>query len=363
MEDFNDIDNLVKAQLSVQEILPSDGNWQLLQAKVKKEKQKRRRMLVVFFLGLCGVITFATYHFTNESSVTDSVDALTIESNVVEDCETLNSEDDKSLSNTNTLNDNHIQNEQVSKVQIGSKLTTKTSSSKLISKKKQHRVKGNIQRTSQESHLYNRNLRVADTIIGQRKDVILIDDELSVTLLNGGGKKKEKTKEGKRKSYGEITLIAGVNNFFNTSDYNFEKSYYIEVGYLLDKKLKKDLYLNYGPSISFSNLSYQTTVESQTRQEALRELSFNAVATFEKRVDNFRFGLGGYFGYNLIEPKNRFLLDEIDLGDISRTFIYGVSTNIKYQKIGLTFKYELSPYYEIGAQKNNRFILGVLYVF
>ena len=65
-----------------------------------------------------------------------------------------------------------------------------------------------------------------------------------------------------------------------------------------------------------------------------------------------------YLVFSKEKQENPF--NEIDLGDISRTFIYGVSTNLKYQKIGLTFKYELSPYYEIGAQKNNRFILFIV---
>jgi len=361
MEDFDDIDNLVKAQLSQQEVLPSAENWELLKAKVSKEKQKRRRILVLFLIGLFGIGTIITYQFFNKNTITEN--PVTIDNTIEETCVELQEDSISDASNKNIPFANKTLKKQVGKTKIISKPLTAASSPKPIMKPVQQAAKRKAQYLVSKQKTNNTIASTSDSIVGIRKDVVVIDDALSVTLLNDGKKKKKKNKASEQVAFGDITLIAGVNNFLNTSKYNFEKSYYIEVGYFIDKKLKKGLYLNYGPSISFSNLLYEERVGTQIRQETFRELSFNGVATLEKSFSKFRVGLGGYLGYNLIEPKNRFLLNEVDLGDISRTFIYGVSTNIRYQKIGLIFKYELSPYYEIGAQKNNRFILGIRYVF
>jgi hypothetical protein len=92
-------------------------------------------------------------------------------------------------------------------------------------------------------------------------------------------------------------------------------------------------------------------------------LSLNIQSSIEKRFGNYGVEAGAYIGYEIYSPNNE-IFNNIGANFFERKINYGLATALKYKKISLIFKYELSPYINyLGNKKTGAFIIGVKYDF
>ena len=213
--------------------------------------------------------------------------------------------------------------------------------------------------------------------------------------------------ENKNRTTIQIVFAMGlnnvlVNNSVSKSDFRYFGSHFYEFGLTLNTRLSKTnnlLHLKYGFSVVLNNLrptdnrdfivsGNQTNL--QTNPVKLEDSRFrNAQIIFpihlefdftkpkieDKQTifdshDAFRFGIGGYLGFN-DETKqfseisiNKYVTEAETKGDYNTSnFIYGISTYIGYKATSLYVKYDLNPLFKNNDVKQNNISLGIRWDF
>lgn len=387
MEDFDYIDELVKSELSDRELRPSEDGWDAIREKMKRKKRKRRLFFILPLLFGLGVGLFlyiqnttnTTEAITSQQQInTNNSDSKSNQTNTDKELDSEStkyqvskSNEDSNSENVSNKNDNY---KNADKKGIGKGVVTSqknessvkaNQSSVFIGQSKMS--KNNFQSTENDGP--KNQTDVTSGIIDEEKSILEMQskgvrlsmhDMETPDFLKRKRKRRSRKKRKKQKTFKEnIEVTLGVNGFTSPGDYKLGKSYFGEVSFLVDKKLNKRYNFNYGMSLMYRNL--------QLKNDTLRinrgEFSLNVLANVERKFGDYSVEAGAYFGYKLIAPHNRFY--EVETVDFfSRKFQYGLVTILNYRKIGLVFKYELSPYFDLGEKrKNGRFMLGLKYDF
>ncbi|EDP97476.1 hypothetical protein U8527_03945 [Kordia algicida OT-1] len=387
MEDFDYIDSLAKSELSDRTLNPSTDGWNMVQQKMKRQKRKRL-FIYLFLLTLIGSLGIYIGVHSNTTSENTSVVNTKSNTNLNTNSDSTSTSDSNSISDSISNSDTIATDSSQAESNTIVTQTEKTNTNQQQTANNLHGEKNGIanSQTRINSRLNNENKnnnhnRVASKIKtgnGTQFDTlenIASADEEDVNF-NGAGlklydwqliapdklkKKRQKRKKASKaeKVYENLDLMVGFNGFTSPNDYKFSGSYVFEVSYTEEKKLKNDFYLNYGASLQFRNLRFKNDSLSFNRGE----LSFNILSSVEKRFGNYGVEAGTYLGYEFYSPNNE-LFNNIKANFLERKINYGLFTALNYQKIGLVFKYEFSPYINyLGDKKFGAFTIGVKYDF
>ncbi|MGB7395750.1 MAG: hypothetical protein WA913_15290 [Pricia sp.] len=230
------------------------------------------------------------------------------------------------------------------------------------------------------------------------------DDEGDVLfgIKYNTGKQKEISYD--RRTYGDPIIAFGLNNALidgqslEDSPYKIGGSRFFEIGWAWRTRLLKNsnaVRLHYGASFQFNGLK---PVDNQyfvvdNGQAQLEEFEFDLDKS-KFRMDNlvfpvhfefgpsevtqndesirysirnkFRFGIGGYGGFNLgTRQKLKYEIDGDNVKDKLKrdyntsNFIYGLSTYIGFDSILLYAKYDLNPIFQDAAVEQHNVSLGL----
>ena len=363
MEDYDYIDALAKSELANRTAVPATDGWQTVQQKMKRKNRRKFLLFLLLFALLCIVGIYQGINFNSE-----------IDSNSVTD---------KNIEQFKSSNKTNLDTESTSdKDKNTSQAGTNTSGTQTETQKNQHQTVNNTKRTQNavaktltgiNSNQKNKDATYNDAI---NAETFSFSDETEILQSEAFGlklapwqlvppdvlKKKRKKQTQKKKVddfHENLDLMIGVNGFFTPNSYQIPRSYVVEVSYSEEKKLKNNYFINYGVALQFRNLHF--------KKDSIRfnsgELSLNIQSNIEKRFGNFGIEAGVYTGYEFYSPNNE-LFNRINASFFDRKINYGLATALNYKKIGLVFKYELSPYINyLGNKKYGGFIIGVKYDF
>ncbi|WP_282056811.1 hypothetical protein [Maribacter luteus] len=227
---------------------------------------------------------------------------------------------------------------------------------------------------------------------------------LGINIERGNEPKFEK------RTYTDLVIAFGLNNAvrhgesFSDSPYKFIGSRFFEIGYAWNTRISKNsnwIRIKYGVSFQFNGLKptenrfftvsndIQFPVYELTRWEGHEELfksklrMDNLVFPFhfefgpsKKRVNGpyvrystnkkFKFGIGGYVGFNY-KNKQTVLLDrKVQIGTVlssrsggNQKTIYGVSAYVGRGDVSLYLKYDLTQIFPGPSLKQNNISLGL----
>ncbi|QHI36953.1 hypothetical protein IMCC3317_23240 [Kordia antarctica] len=361
MEDFDYIDALAQSELSNRTAVPSADGWNIIQQKMKRAKRKK---FLVFFLLFALICSFGIYQAINFNSEIDSNSVTNKNLEQFKSGNNNNSNQHKNTdSNSSSLSDSLSTSTSTSiSDKDASQAGTNTAGTQTTTQKNQYQTAKNTNTTSISSSISFSNTTLENTeeeFLLEAAGVKLTPWEL-ITPETLKRKRKKRSKKAKaEKVYENLDLMIGLNGFFKPNDYEFFKSYVIEVSYTEEKKLKNNYYLNYGASVQFRNLRFKNDAGSFNRGE----LSLNLLTSLEKRFGNYGVEAGAYIGYEFYAPNNK-IFDSKIANFFERKINYGLATTLNYKKIGLVFKYEFSPYINyLGNKRFGGFTIGVKYDF
>lgn len=250
----------------------------------------------------------------------------------------------------------------------------------------QEKVEGKIQEQSSDSTKNNRYV---------------------LSIGSSGVRVKNKKYEHKeRRTTSQFVFAAGLNNLIteneslSKSDYRFWGSHFYEWGITWNTRLAKNnnlLHAKYGMSLMYNNLratdnryfvenGKQTDLvaseinlkDSRFRNVGLvfpmhlefdfspKKVSKDGTKTHFQTHEGFRFGIGGFAGFNIKskqilkfnEEGHRYTVK--DKGDFNTNdFMYGVSSYIGWKGTSLYVKYDLNPLFEDNPVKQNNVSLGI----
>lgn len=230
------------------------------------------------------------------------------------------------------------------------------------------------------------------------------DDEGDVLfgIKYNNGKQKEISYD--RRTYGDPMFAFGLNNALiegqslEDSPYKIGGSRFFEIGWTWRTRLFKNsnaVRLHYGASFQFNGLKpvdnqYFVVDNGQTQLEEfdfdldkskfrMDNLVFPVHFEFgpskmtesdesiRYSIDNkFRFGIGGYGGFNLgTRQKLKYEIDGDNVKDKLKrdyntsNFVYGLSSYIGYDGILLYAKYDLNPIFQDAAVEQRNISLGL----
>ncbi|QCW99029.1 hypothetical protein FGM00_02435 [Aggregatimonas sangjinii] len=216
-------------------------------------------------------------------------------------------------------------------------------------------------------------------------------------------KRKEELKYDRR-TYTDPVIAFGINNAIidgqslEDSPYKVGGSRFIELGWAWRTRVFKNsnaLRLNYGVSFQFNGLKpkdnqYFVVEDGQT---VLQEFDFDLKKS-KFRMDNlvfpvhfefgpskfseterrirysirkqFRFGIGGYGGFNIgtrqklkYDREGRNVKDKLKGGYDTSSFVYGLSAYAGFDGVQLYAKYDLNPIFKDAAVEQRNISLGV----
>lgn len=374
MEDFDYIDALAKSELSNRTGTPSVDGWNNIQQKMKRKKHKR---FFVYFLLFVLVASFGIYQAINFNTDVEN-NAITNKNNDSNSNSTSISSSDSTSNSTSTS---------------GQTETNTLATPDATRKSHQHQTANTVKSTQKNdvnmvvimrnSNVQNRNRDGSQTNtttfenkqLMDKTDLAISQEDSEISaeatglklypweLITPESLKKKREKQAKKEQeadfYENLDLMVGLNGFFTPNDYEILKSYVVEVSYTQEKKLKNNYFFNYGMALQFRNLHFKKDSISFNRGE----VSLNFQSNIEKRFGNFGIEAGAYLGYELYSPNND-VFSRSHTNFFEQKINYGLATSLKYKKIGLVFKYELSPFINsLGKKKNSGFIIGIKYDF
>jgi hypothetical protein len=243
-------------------------------------------------------------------------------------------------------------------------------------------------------------------IIGSSNDSIH-GREINISSMKVYENDKEKQQRQSKRTTSQLVFAAGVNNLVTGSkvagsDFRYWGSHFYELGLTYNTRIAKNnnlLHAKYGLSLMYNNLrptedrtfvvtGNQTNLESSSID--LKDSRFRNVylvmplhlefdfsgknekdgKSYFKTHDNFRLGLGGYFGTRIKSKQvlqydsNNHEVNYKEKGDFNvNNFIYGVSAYVGYKATSLYVKYDLNPMFENNVIKQNNISLGVRFDF
>lgn len=224
-------------------------------------------------------------------------------------------------------------------------------------------------------------------------------------------KRKDSVRNNKlqRRRTTQFVLASGFDNLVTNnklahSDYGYLKSQFLEWGFTYNYRILKDdnlLHLKYGITGVYNEL-YPTddryfvkngnqtvlqtypvnlkdndsyfknvyiTIPMYLEFDFSKKQEKNGVA-FYKTQQSFRFGLGGFVGYQT--NSKQFLqydvyglaIKEKQKGNFNTNkFTYGLSSYVGYQSLSLYLKYDLNPLFKDNIVKQNNISLGLRFDF
>ncbi|WP_313807975.1 hypothetical protein [Flavobacterium sp.] len=249
----------------------------------------------------------------------------------------------------------------------------------------QEKVEGKIQETSKDT---------------------LKKGRYSIMFGTSGVRVKDREKEQEeRRTTSQFVFAAGVNNLVTDgavahSDYRYWGSHFYEWGISWNTRLAKNhnlLHAKYGLSLMYNNLrptdnryfvenGDQTDLvtsginlkDSRFRNVNLvfpvhlefdfspKKTSKDGTKTYFRTHESFRFGIGGFAGFNI---KSKQILKYDDNGHDytvkekgnfnTNDFVYGVSSYIGWGQTSLYVKYDLNPLFKNNAIDQNNISLGI----
>jgi hypothetical protein len=387
MEDFDYIDALAKSELSGRTVSPSKDGWNIVQQKLQSKKKKRRLflfLLLFIIVGSFGIYQGINFNSNNEienNSVTNKKTEQTIPSdkNNLNNTANTNINSDSISTSTSDSSDASQAGTNISSVNT----TTQANNQQQSTDNLQGSQHGVVNATSKLNSQPNNATRNAtyNSIVDAKNNLsnptntISVEEEEEIFAEAKGLKiypwklvtpetlkrKRKKRKKSKKEEifYDNIDIMVGLNGFFSPNNYEVFKSYVIELSYQKEKKLKNNYFINYGAGLQLRNLRF--------KNDSVRfnsgELSVNLFSSVEKKFGNYGVEAGAYVGYEIYSPNNKFFNTKVTRF-FDQKINYGLSAAINYKKVGLIFKYELSPFVdELGNKKYGGFIIGVKYDF
>lgn len=259
----------------------------------------------------------------------------------------------------------------------------------------------NIEMRTEAAHQELRDL-VQQKVDGKIQSVDTAQAKRQSFEISIGRNKKDTIPKSERRTTSQFVFAAGVNNLVTNksvahSDYRYWGSHFYEWGITSNSRILKDnnlLHAKYGVSVMYNNLrptdnrvfvkdGNQTNLMTspvQLDDSRFRNVHIVAPVHLEfdfspsKTIDGeriyqthrgFRFGLGGYAGFN-IKSKQILVYDQQgsnrdrERGDFNvNDFLYGVSTYIGYRETSLYLKYDISPLFANNAIDQNNISLGI----
>lgn len=253
--------------------------------------------------------------------------------------------------------------------------------------------------------------RNEDDVIAIRKYDNDEDDGIFKIDINGerivsfNSKDWEREVRYDRRTYGDPVIAIGFNNAIidgqslEDSPYKLGGSRFFELGWAWRTRVFRNsnaLRLNYGVSFQFNGLKPKNNeyfVVSNGEAE-LQEFEFDLdkskfrmdnlvfpvhfefgpskFSKTEKRIrysirNQFRFGIGGYGGFNIgtrqkLKYKNaedRKVKDKLKGGYNTSSFVYGLSAYIGFDGVQLYAKYDLNPIFKDAVVEQRNISLGV----
>jgi len=268
-----------------------------------------------------------------------------------------------------------------------------------------------------ETRAKNIEFRVAQAeqelkdLVQQKVDGKIVDNDSTkrYSFVFPSMKIKDKTKDYREKrTTSQLVFAFGGNNLVTdnalaNSDFRYFGSHFYEWGITSNTRILKDnnlLHFKYGLSLQYNNLrptdnrlfvdsGKQTDlVEAGIHLKDSRFRNVNLVVPMhlefdfsgsemknDKRVfkthESFRFGLGGFAGFN-IKSKQILEFEDESGNDVTQKtkgsynvndFIYGASAYIGYKSISLYAKYDISPLFKENAVDQNNISYGVRFDF
>jgi hypothetical protein len=230
------------------------------------------------------------------------------------------------------------------------------------------------------------------------------DDEGDVLfgIKYNTGKQKEIRYD--RRTYGDPVIAFGLNNALiegqslEDSPYKIGGSRFFEIGWNWRTRLLKNsnaVRLHYGASFQFNGLKpvdnqYFVVENDQARLEEFEfdldkskfrmdnlvfpvhfEFGPSKLSEYEESIrysirNKFRFGIGGYLGFNLgARQKLKYEIDGNNVKDKLKrdyntsNFVYGISSYIGFDSVLLYAKYDLNPIFQDTAVEQHNISLGL----
>ncbi|WP_420575005.1 hypothetical protein [Kordia sp.] len=400
MEDFDYIDALAKSELSNRTVTPSADGWNVVQQKMKRKKRKRR-IAYLFLIALLGSLSI--YIGVN---ITSGIEESTVSDKNIEQFKSTNQQNKNTIVNSdstsNSIPDSNLSSNSTSTLiandDISQAGTNTSGTHSVITAKNKYqttnKVHGNgndvVQKQTGNHSRFNnkesdsqltsvsevKSNATSETPLNKQNNIVVIDDEENFSLNTAGlklydwklispdqlEKKRKKRKKSKKKDevYENLDVMIGLNGFVSSQDdYKLTGSYVVALSYTDEKKLKNDFYFKYGANLQFRNLRLKNDSLSFNKGE----LSMNLLSSVEKRFGNFGIEAGAYAGYEFYSPNNDRFADS-NTNFFEQKINYGFLAAFNYNKIGLIFRYELSPYINyLGNKKFGAFTVGVKYDF
>jgi len=248
------------------------------------------------------------------------------------------------------------------------------------------------------------NALVQERVDGKLNDTIKKENKLSFSIP-GGFNAHDKTK----RTTSQFVFAFGANNLVTNgavanSDFGYWRSTFYEWGITGRTRLGKEtspVHFKYGFSFMYNILhatdnryfvdnGEETTLETfpvdlRDNCTYFKNLNFTVLLHLEfdfsekreingkmyrKSHEGFRFGVGGFVGYNT--NSKQFLSYEVDdykirekqKGDWNvNDWMYGLSTYVGYKSASLYLKYDLNPVFENNAVDQNNISLGLRFDF
>ncbi|ESU20152.1 hypothetical protein FCR2A7T_15670 [Flavobacterium cauense R2A-7] len=247
------------------------------------------------------------------------------------------------------------------------------------------------------------NALVQEKVEGKISDTTKVRKKRRYGITVSGGELNEEGKE--KRTTSQFVIAGGFNNLVTNgavanSDFGYLRSVFYEWGFTKRTRLAKEsnlLHLKYGLSFMYNIVAptdnryfvdngKETVLETFPIDLRKKDTYFKNVyiaiplhlefdfskksvkegKKFYKSHDGFRFGLGGYAGYNI--NSKQFLSYEVDGYRIKEKqkgnwnvndWNYGLSSYLGWGQTSLYVKYDLSPLFKDNPVKQNNVSLGV----
>ncbi|WP_046742934.1 hypothetical protein [Kordia zhangzhouensis] len=367
MEDFDFIDALAKSELSDKTSIPSENGWEIVQQKIKRKKRKRFAVYLLLLMLFGWLSVYTVGHFgenIEQNSMTHTKEKKIPSQNKMQHIS-------KSASQEK-ININSKEKISIEKVKVSSidNITRKTS----VDVNSTTQINTSSLRSYDKNHSSEQQGVDFDMVKKEEEKTFILEDdevfymekvgvklyEFSLVVPETLQKKRAKqSKKTKKVIYENFDVMVGFNGFTSSNNYKFLQSYVVEVSYTEEKELKNNYIFNYGASVQYRNLHIKNDSISFNKGE----VSLNLISSFEKRFGHFSIEAGSYVGYELYSPNNE-LLGYNTSNFFEQKINYGLFSGLHYKKVGLVFKYELSPYITyLGAKKFGAFTVGITYDF
>ncbi|GGK54832.1 MULTISPECIES: hypothetical protein [Flavobacteriaceae] len=240
-------------------------------------------------------------------------------------------------------------------------------------------------------------------------DEVISNEGISIakngTFVEIKSKENNQIKRYDRRTYNEIVVAIGLNNAiikgeaFDDSPYKYLGSRFFELGWAWKTRVFKNtnfMRFKYGFSLQFNGLkptdnrffvqngdvTSLEVFEGNLNKSKLNITNLVMPIHFEfgpskKTVNNdtyfrystynqFKFGIGGYAGFNIgTRQKLKYTIDgdkgkdKIKQGYNASDLVYGLSSYVAFGSAAVYVKYDLSPIFKDQAIKQNNISLGI----